>query len=128
MALSWIAVLKSVPWSEVIRNAPKVADAAKKLWSTVARQPGSAASVASTMGAADAQAPPTLDARLAAAEAALTQLQSDMLASSELIKTLAEQNTELVRRIEANRIRVLWLALGTVLACIVAMTCLISVL
>jgi hypothetical protein len=35
--------------------------------------------------------------------------------SSELIKQLAEQNTQLIGRIEANRVRVLWLsfALGT---------------
>jgi hypothetical protein len=28
MAIAWLAVLKSVPWSEVISNAPKVADGA----------------------------------------------------------------------------------------------------
>lgn len=36
MAIGWFALLTKVPWSEVISNAPKVADAAKKLWKVVA--------------------------------------------------------------------------------------------
>ena len=31
MAIAWLTVLKMVPWGEVINNAPKVADGAKKL-------------------------------------------------------------------------------------------------
>ena len=49
-------------------------------------------------------------AQLAAAEAKLTDLHEQMLVSSELIKALADQNTQLIKRIEVNRIRVLWLA------------------
>jgi hypothetical protein len=44
-----------------------------------------------------------------------------MLESSQLIKALADQNTQLIRRVEVNRIRVLWLTgitiiLGVVVA------------
>jgi hypothetical protein len=39
MAIGWLAVLQNVPWSEVINNAPKVADGAKKLWNAVTRKP-----------------------------------------------------------------------------------------
>lgn len=46
----------------------------------------------------------------ATVEVALDDLHAQMLASSELIKALADQNTQLVKRIEANRIRVFWLA------------------
>ena len=35
MPVPWLAVLQSVPWSDVIKNAPKVADGARKLWSSV---------------------------------------------------------------------------------------------
>lgn len=38
MAIPWLVVLQSVPWTDVIRNAPKVADGAKKLWNTVNRK------------------------------------------------------------------------------------------
>jgi hypothetical protein len=39
MAIPWLSVIKLVPWGEVISNAPKVAEGAKKLWSAVSREP-----------------------------------------------------------------------------------------
>jgi hypothetical protein len=51
-----------------------------------------------------------LQARLATLEAAATDLHDQMLASSELIKTLADQNARLIERVEANRIRLAWLS------------------
>jgi len=36
-----------------------------------------------------------------------------MLESSKLIKELAEQNTQLIKRIETNRIHMLWLSVTT---------------
>ncbi len=48
--------------------------------------------------------------RLAQADASIDALNEQMQASSTLIKALAEQNTELIRRVETNRVRVLWLA------------------
>ena len=51
-----------------------------------------------------------LRARLATLETTATNLHDQMLASSELIKTLAEQNAQLVARVEAHRVRVMWLA------------------
>lgn len=39
MAAGWLTVLKMVPWGDVIENAPKVAQGAKKLWSSVGKKP-----------------------------------------------------------------------------------------
>jgi cytochrome c-type biogenesis protein CcmH/NrfG len=58
--------------------------------------------------------------QVAAMEAAAADLHEQMLASSELIKALAEQNTQLIRRVEANRVRVLWLAAAMVVVGVVA--------
>jgi hypothetical protein len=102
MAIPWLAVLKIVPWKEVISNAPAVADGAKKLWNNVGKKPAAPAAPASEVIAA-------LQARLTATEAATADLHNQMLASSELIKKLAEQNTQLIKRVEANRLRVVWL-------------------
>ncbi|MGA7178496.1 MAG: hypothetical protein WBX11_02765 [Thiobacillaceae bacterium] len=118
MAIGWLAVLKSVPWGDVISNAPMVADGAKKLWKAVAKRspsagmphPGAQPAISS-----EAQAIAALQAQIAGIEAAASDLHNQMLASSELIKALADQNTQLIRRIEVNRIRVLWLAGATVL-------------
>lgn len=116
MAIGWLTVLQAVPWSDVIANAPKVAEGAKKLWSTVAKKPvPEAAEAAPAPAAVDpvsphAQALAALDARVAAMEAAAAQMHDQLLASSELIKALAEQNTQLIQRIESNRARVVWLS------------------
>lgn len=130
MAIGWLSVLKMVPWGDVISNAPKVADGAKKLWSAVAKKPpGAELPTANAQPAVspEAQATALLQAQLAAAEARLSDLHDQMLESSELIKALADQNTQLIKRVEVNRLRVLWLAgamalLGVVIAIDLAIT------
>lgn len=118
MAIPWLVVLTNVPWTQVLGNAPKVADGAKKLWNAVSGKtfpptlPEGRAGFSSASGAA---APAMLQARVAELERAASDLHEQMLASSELIRTLADQNAELVKRIEANRVRVLWLT-GAVIA------------
>ena len=36
MPIPWLTVLQAVPWGEVIRNAPKVAEGARTLWNKAA--------------------------------------------------------------------------------------------
>lgn len=116
MAINWITVLKMVPWSEVINNAPKIAEGARNLWNTVSKKAtelelpeGGEEPVMSP----EAQSLRILQAKLAATEAAVSGLHNQMLESSELIKALADQNTQLIKRVEVNRVRVLWLAGAT---------------
>ena len=56
-------------------------------------------------------------------EAVFSDLHNQMLASSELIKALADQNAQLIKRIEVNRVRVLWLAAAIVGMAIAATLC-----
>ena len=113
MAIGWLAILQSVPWTEVVRNAPKVADGAKKLWNAVANKkpppPRAVPSPADNDLPPEALAIAALQREVAVLVNATADLHSQVLASSELIKTLADQNIQLVRRVEANRTRVLWL-------------------
>ena len=118
MAVGWISILKMVPWVEVIRKAPVIADGARKLWSNVARKSPPVqldnARDAAGQVAHDAE---TLESRLATLETAASALHEQMLASSELIKALADQNAQLIKGIEVNRRRVLLLGvLNLVLA------------
>lgn len=125
MPIPWLAVLQSVPWTDVIRNAPKVADGAKKLWSTIGKKPPAPERKASSENHAlspEAKIIATLQAQLAAVEASAADLHDQMLASSEIIKALAEQNTQLIRRIEENRVRVIWLAATIAVIGIVALS------
>ena len=52
MAIGWLTVLQSVPWAEVVSNAPKVAAGAKKLWSAVGRKPSAETQIPDTTQAA----------------------------------------------------------------------------
>ena len=106
MGISWMTVLAAVPWTEVIRNAPKVAEGAKKLWNTVGSKKGQAST---DLAAARNSSDP--EVRVAALEVIVDELSRQMQASAELIKALAEQNTQLVERIELNRRRMIRLSI-----------------
>lgn len=113
MAIGWLTVLQSVPWAEVVRNAPKVAVGAKKLWNTVGKKPppdAHPAANAAPAAAPEVQSISGLAARILDLERDAADLQAQMVASSELIKALAEQNTQLIIRVETLRVRTLWLA------------------
>ncbi len=118
MAIGWMTILQNVPWSDVIRNAPKVADGAKKLWRKVGGKGGEGEAAAMTPSADADQAPA---AQLAALRAQIEALHGQMLASSEVIQALAEQNAQLIVRIETHRRRLLWLAAGNAVALLVAL-------
>ena len=123
MAIGWLTALKIIPWADVISTAPVVVDGAKKLWSSVGKKPAppELASVAPPpVSSPEARAIATLEAPIAALEVEASDLHGQMLASSELIKALAEQNTQLISRIETSRVRLLWLAVATVATAIVA--------
>jgi D-serine deaminase-like pyridoxal phosphate-dependent protein len=121
MPISWLTVLQAVPWSDVIRNAPKVADGAKKLWSTVAGQPAQAPVDAGTPARSrDDPSPEVLQARIDALDATVADLHGQLLASAELIRELAEQNTQMVRRVELNRVRAVRLTWALAVVALVA--------
>lgn len=101
MAIGWLSILKAVPWTDVVSNAPKVADGAKKLWETVARKK-SPSDVPTGTAATSTSETPTLaglEARIAELAGDVGRLQKEMLDSSQLIKALADQNTQLIRRV-----------------------------
>lgn len=113
MAIGWMTVLKLVPWDDVIANAPKVVEGARKLWKTVARSPVPVPSPepASSPEVAAAPAAPELATRseLQALAATLSTLHEQMAESSALIEALADQNAQLIGQIESNRVRLGWL-------------------
>jgi len=121
MAAPWLSLLRLVPWGEVMRNAPKVAEGAKKLWDNVAgRQtappspvPPSAHERVQQELRADAQAIAQLRSELQATGSAVSELQAQMLAATELINDLADQNAQLVRQLEQLRQRQAMLVLAT---------------
>ncbi|HQW19458.1 MAG TPA: hypothetical protein PLI90_02160 [Rhodocyclaceae bacterium] len=116
-----ITVLSKIPWGQVVDAAPKVADGAAKLWSTVTRKkPEQAADTNTGVVADTAQSGiEVLQMRLVALEKQVLNLQDQMGASTELIKTLAEQNAQLVKRVELNRARLRQLAATTAIGAVI---------
>jgi len=114
MAVPWLVVLQNIPWKDVIVNAPKVADEAKKLWTTIKREPGNAETKSTVSEPAekagyDAEDTPQLmklQQKTAELESAVEDLHTQLLESSALIKALADQNEILVKHIEINRSRI----------------------
>lgn len=113
MPIPWLTVLQAVPWGEVIRNAPKVAEGARSLWNKAA----SPAQASTDVAPASAEAPSVaqLQAQVQATASALSELQTQMQGATQLIKALADQNTQLVRAVETQRRQLRWLAAAAVL-------------
>ncbi len=108
MAIGWLTVLQSVPWSDVVRNAPKVAAGAKKLWGSVANKDG--VDHVADLEAQSRQQPEhltlgNLQVQIATLQSVAGELQQRLTESTGLITALAEQNTQLIQRIEAMRKR-----------------------
>jgi len=130
MAISLLAAFKAIPWTDVLAAAPTIVQSAEKLWGTVTRKKNEqdAAEINPVEHPAPQEAPTLsgLDARLQLLDARFAELHSEALSSSELIKSLAEQNAQLVRAVEIlrRRTRVLtrWCALLTVIAAIAAIS------
>ena len=124
----WLALLKGVPWAGVISTAPLVADGAKQLWKAVSRKPPLREPSTLDTNPPHTTGSPAIEAlasRNAALETRVDDLHAQMLKSSALIKVLADQNVQLVKRVEANRVRTLWLAGATVVAVIAALASLV---
>lgn len=106
MAAPWLTVLKVVPWIEVIRRAPEIAEGARKFWQAVSgkqhqREPQVYDVPYSELGSDDDK-----EARIQSLEMRIAQLQTQMVESSKLLKTLADQNEQLVAKLEDGRRRI----------------------
>ncbi|KRB93789.1 hypothetical protein [Noviherbaspirillum sp. Root189] len=129
MANNWLSLLKNVPWSDVISSAPKVAEGARKLWNATEPhassppQPSAASHQASMAEAINA-----LDQRVSVAEKTAAELHEQMHASSQLIKALADQNAQLIQRLETQRVRFIWLCCATAVVAAVAVVALVTAL
>ena len=101
MAAGWVAALKLVPWGDVIEAAPQILQAAQKLLGST-RQ-GSSDAAAGTLTGADAAAPVAV--QLQQLRERVAQLEQEQQESAVLIESLAEQHAQVVRAIQALRLR-----------------------
>jgi len=129
MAAGWWSVLKTVPWSDVLRAAPQVASGARRLWDTVNREEGA---MAADDPGQDAYAREedifgALVARVEHNEGVLIDLHNQMRSASELIANLADQNAQLIAKVDAQRTRIAWLSAAAGLSSLLALVALVLV-
>jgi len=108
MSLFW---LKNVPWATILANAPGLVDGAKKLAAAVRKKPASPEAVA------DAASTDVPAARLLAVE-------DQQRAAAELLRSLADQNAQMVQALGALRQRAkihLRIAIIALIAALVAL-------
>ncbi len=120
MPINWMTAFKVIPWADVVSAAPTVVKGAKKLWSSVKTEetePPPQEERAEQPATLEAEALSALDGRLHTLDRRVGTLGKEVVASSELISSLAEQNSRLVAAVEILRLRtrvlMLWcIALG----------------
>lgn len=96
MAISYLAALKMIPWDDVVRNAPAIIDGSKKLWNAVGKGSQPAAT--------------NMESRVLSLETQVGELKQELISSADLIKALAQQNSQLVQAVGSlqARVRLLW--------------------
>ena len=107
-AAGWLKMLKAVPWSEVIAAAPQLAGSARRLWETAARRGVPEHGI--DLGEAMAHAPidediAILAARIEQQDATIVQLHGQVRDATKVITELADQNAQLVARMQSARER-----------------------
>ena len=131
MAAGWWSVLKTVPWSDVIHAAPQVASGARRLWDTVNGKPGAMHGMPDDL-VQDSYAPEDdvfgmIIARVEHNDARLVDVHEQMRAASELIANLADQNAQLIAKVDAQRSKISWLGAAAGLSSLLSLVALILV-
>jgi hypothetical protein len=130
MAAGWWTVLKTVPWSDVISAAPQVATGARRLWDTVNRKSGAvdpATGLSPEMAVQEDDIIGLLLARAEQNDAELTDLRNQMRSASELIANLADQNAQLIAKMDVQRQKITWLGVTAGLSALLAVVALVLV-
>lgn len=108
MALPWLALIKAVPWTDVVEHAPTVLNAAKKLWN-----PQSGKALGGGAARPNAPVQRTPEARMADLEEQLADALAQLADTNQLVQDMAEQQARMLVQIDDNRRalnRTRWLA------------------
>lgn len=126
----WFSMLRAVPWGHVIDSAPRVVSGTRRFWHAVSGE-----GVREEIDITEVQSSYTgeheelsaIRSRLTALEQSAVDLREQILAASELIKTLADQNAQLIVQTEKNRRHTRWLAVALFVSVVAALAVLLFV-
>lgn len=131
MAINWFASLRDVPWSKVIGMAPTIVESGKKIWEKVASRNAVDAPAATTRVGVPQSVPETLSAmeiRLDGLEKKVAQLREEAVASFDVVRSIADQHSQLVHAVDVLLVRTQVLVRISVLLGIVCAALLVLVL
>ena len=130
MAIGWINALRVIPWKDVLEAAPGMVKGAKRLFTAAKVETNSQtmADSSSTIVTFDADGFKNLDNRVRHLQTKIIELNSDHNSSAKLIKSLAEQNAQVVNAIEVLQFRIKILIYVCVLLAITLFTLILVVL
>ncbi|WP_312303432.1 hypothetical protein [Pulveribacter sp.] len=116
-----MSALKLVPWGQVIESTPQILQGARKLMNRGEQQQEAQQSPAAVRHEGTSE-------QLAGLQRQVAQLQEEQRASAVLIRSLAEQNAQVVRTVDALRARSRWLTGACSLLGVVTIALLVWVL
>ena len=128
MAISWVAALKMVPWTDVIQAAPHVLKAAKGLMKKSPEQEAADAMASAPSSTGPQTSLPSSAGELALQqvaqlEARVQQLEAAQRASAQVLEQMAEQQAQIVQTVGLLRTgatRLAW-ACGVLGVCVLGL-------
>ena len=128
MAISWVAALKMVPWTDVIQAAPHVLKAAKGLIKKSPEQEAADAMASAPSSTGPQTSLPSNAGELALQqvaqlEARIQQLEAAQRASAQVLEQMAEQQAQIVQTVGLLRTgatRLAW-ACGVLGVCVLGL-------
>ena len=131
MAAGWWTVLRTGPWNEVISAAPQVANGARRLWDTVNRNrqgmPDGPMGMAPEMAGQEDDVFDVLIRSVERNDAEITDLRNQMRSASEIIANLADQNAQLIAKVDAQRQKMTWMGVTAALSGLLSVVALVLV-
>lgn len=115
LALPYLALLKNIPWNDVVKYAPHVYEAATSFTRWVRR---SDKNILPPTDNSHSEALSALDARLLQLEQENAQGKEDISRAADLISSLAEQNTRLVEVVDLLQTRTRYLMVVSGVLCV----------
>ncbi len=108
MAVGWLASFKEVSWSKVSGVASSITESGRKIWDKLAQRE---AEIPTIQGAPKQPAPSSpeaiaaIEVRVAALEKRTAQLGDEAVASFDVVRSLADQHSELVGAVDVLLVR-----------------------
>jgi len=129
MAVNWFASLRDVPWSKVLGMAPTIVENGRKLWDKVANKNVDETPAATTQTAVPVpEALSAMELRINVLEKKSAQLREEAVASFDVVRSMADQHSQLVHAVDVLLVRTRVLVRISVLLGIVCVALLVLVL